>query len=56
MYACLDAARLVLSAGRFLLRVGLVCPENAATALRWSCWLNGRGMLFRQSLRLRGRC
>lgn len=56
MCACLDAASFVLCVGRLLLRVGLIGPGHATLALRWSCWLTQRGMLFRRSQRPRRRC
>jgi hypothetical protein len=52
-HACLGAASLVLCVGRLLLRGGLITPEGAALAVRWSCWLTRRGMRFWRDGRLR---
>jgi hypothetical protein len=51
--ACLVAANLVLWVARLLLRGGLITPQEAATALRWSCWLTRRGMQSWRDGRLR---
>jgi hypothetical protein len=42
--ACFAAACLVVGGGRLLLRAGLIRPRDAATILRLSSWLTGRGM------------